>query len=590
MLELDSVWRPLPPPGVLVPLRTAPRFFTATATVMGQHVTTFDLHHYEFLGPCSYLLTKDFIDGDFEVVGVYESEAGEVRLESVLIRAPGTDVTLRVDGTVESAGGRAELRTNDLEVICSHEFQGCSITVTSKYFGRLGGMLGNFNYEPSDDQQGPDGARVGSVGGLARLWAVSTQACYQANQATRVLALDGAAGVDECQRLFLGANSSPFATCFSSVDPRPYFWHCVNDRNRPVQRQGAGERSCDAAESYRVMCATEGRPLPVLDACLGRGTSEDPSEDQVSPSDSPTCSTPDGEVPVGWSRDFWGAKNGSLDVGLVVEQASCNEGKDFGQMLREVAKSFRKAGYEDVRFALLTYTSSEVGSASAFSSEGRVASLLEGAPMEDSKDARGGSAAVMKAARGPCSRWRPAVGRLLLQASCQLCDDGEDVAEALRENDVVLHVLSRLTVTLEGPETAESKTLAWRIFGYDKDLVYTSSDYRTFQGDAGQRELLEEHGESCLDTVQDVGGAVFNSNRWIPKKAGLTRKFLSVLSQRLATDVPEPRCHQCRCLADEDQARLSCRRCGEEPEINPVMEKIIDDFRAEFHTDESPLA
>ncbi|XP_063594303.1 uncharacterized protein LOC134771279 [Penaeus indicus] len=597
MLELDSGWRPLPPPGVLVPLSTAPRLFTATATVMGQHVTTFDLHHYEFLGPCSYLLAKDFIDGDFEVIGVYESESGDVRLESVLIRAPGTDVTLHVDGTVdviyaaaqmESADGRAELRTNDLEVICSREFQGCSITVTSKYFGRLGGMLGNFNYEPSDDQQGPDGTKVGSVGGLARLWAVSTQACYQANQATQVLALDGVTGVDECQRLFLGANSSPFVTCFSTVDPRPYFWHCVNDRNRPLQRQGASKRSCDAAESYRVMCATEGRPLPALDACLGRGTSEDQDGSQVSQPDSPTCSTPDGQVPVGWSRSFWGAKNGSLDVGLVVELASCNEGKDFGQMLKEVAKSFRKAGYEDVRFALMTYTSSELGSASAFSSEGRVAPQLEGVAMEDSKDAHGGSAAVMKAAR--TMQWRPGVGRVLLQASCQLCDDGESVAEALRENDVVLHVLSRLTVTLEGPETAESKTLAWRIFGYDKDLVYTSSDYRTFQGDAGQRELLEEHGESCLDTVQDAGGAVFNSNRWIPKKAGLTRKFLSVLSQRLATDVPEPRCHQCRCLADEDQARLSCRRCGEEPEINAVMEKIIEDFRAEFHTDESPLA
>lgn len=84
-----------------------------------------------------------------------------------------------------------------------------------------------------------------------------------------MLALDGATGVDECQRLFLGANSSPFVTCFSSVDPRPYFWHCVNDRNRPLQRQGASKRSCDAAESYRVMCATEGRPLPALDACLG---------------------------------------------------------------------------------------------------------------------------------------------------------------------------------------------------------------------------------------------------------------------------------------------------------------------------------
>lgn len=72
-------------------------------------MTTFDLHHYEFLGPCSYLLTKDFVDGDFEVVGVYESDSGDVRLESVLVRAPGTDVTLHVDGTVDVTYAAAQV-------------------------------------------------------------------------------------------------------------------------------------------------------------------------------------------------------------------------------------------------------------------------------------------------------------------------------------------------------------------------------------------------------------------------------------------------------------------------------------------------
>lgn len=41
-----------------------------------------------------------------------------------------------------SVAGRAELRTNDLEVVCSSEFEGCSIAVTSKYFGRLELVIG----------------------------------------------------------------------------------------------------------------------------------------------------------------------------------------------------------------------------------------------------------------------------------------------------------------------------------------------------------------------------------------------------------------------------------------------------------------
>lgn len=67
---------------------------------LGQHVTTFDLRHYQFLGSCSYLLTKDFVGGDFEVIGEYESAGGLIRLKSVVVRGQGTDVTLHVDGTV----------------------------------------------------------------------------------------------------------------------------------------------------------------------------------------------------------------------------------------------------------------------------------------------------------------------------------------------------------------------------------------------------------------------------------------------------------------------------------------------------------
>lgn len=68
----------------------------------GQHVTTFDLHHYQFLGSCSYLLAKDFEGGDFEVFGEYESEAGATRLKSVVVHGPNIDVTLSVDGSVTS--------------------------------------------------------------------------------------------------------------------------------------------------------------------------------------------------------------------------------------------------------------------------------------------------------------------------------------------------------------------------------------------------------------------------------------------------------------------------------------------------------
>lgn len=72
-------------------------------------MTTFDLHHYQFLGSCSYLLAKDFEGGDFEVFGVYETEAGATRLASVVVHSQNTDVTLSVDGSVTSMGNSAEV-------------------------------------------------------------------------------------------------------------------------------------------------------------------------------------------------------------------------------------------------------------------------------------------------------------------------------------------------------------------------------------------------------------------------------------------------------------------------------------------------
>ncbi|ROT72583.1 hypothetical protein C7M84_009024 [Penaeus vannamei] len=93
--EMASGWWALSHLGALRPP------FSATGTVIGQHVTTFDLRHYQFLGSCSYLLAKDFVGGDFEVIGEYESVGGLMRLKSVVVRGQGTDVTLHVDGTVE---------------------------------------------------------------------------------------------------------------------------------------------------------------------------------------------------------------------------------------------------------------------------------------------------------------------------------------------------------------------------------------------------------------------------------------------------------------------------------------------------------
>lgn len=88
-------------------------FFHCTFPLIGSHITTFDLHHYHFLGPCSYLLARDFVNGTFSLVGVYQMEenTGRAGLASVrIITHDATNVTLHVNGSVDATEvGSAEV-------------------------------------------------------------------------------------------------------------------------------------------------------------------------------------------------------------------------------------------------------------------------------------------------------------------------------------------------------------------------------------------------------------------------------------------------------------------------------------------------
>ena len=44
---------------------------------------------------------------------------------------------------------------------------------------RVAGLLGNYNYEPSDDSKGPDGSKAVDGNDIANNWAVSPGTCHQ---------------------------------------------------------------------------------------------------------------------------------------------------------------------------------------------------------------------------------------------------------------------------------------------------------------------------------------------------------------------------------------------------------------------------
>lgn len=70
-------------------------------------------------------------------------------------------------------------------------------------------------------------------------------------------------------------------------------------------------------------------------------------------------------------------------------------------------------------------------------------------------------------------RWRPGVSRIIVQLSCRPCDAEGVVRQALRENDVTFHLVTKHKVTMAGPNPKKSDAMAKKLLGFDDKLGYT---------------------------------------------------------------------------------------------------------------------
>ncbi|XP_069196040.1 uncharacterized protein [Procambarus clarkii] len=560
---------------------------TATATIAGQHVTTFDLRHYEFLGSCSYLLTKDFVTDDFEVVGIYKAKDGAASLDAIVVHGQRIDVTLHVDGTVEtsqagaqvhSENGYSALKMPDLLVTCSRHSQGCSITVGGKYFNRLSGLLGNYNYEPSDDSLGPSGERALDVADLARMWAVSPNPCYQANQARQLDDISEAEDLTECAQLFLHS-SSPLSDCFHAVDPRPYFTHCINGQSHPAFSDNDLNSPCSVLSSYRTQCWTQGVQLPEPEVCLPEVTG--------------MCNVSGEARPSGWLHTYQKETEGSADIAIIVELSGCPEEINITKLFKALTDQLKKRGIRDVRYVVVAITGETV-SWPRFMTEREAVLSVSAATPHAPTNASLNTQAIVSTAENV--EWRPGVSRTIVHITCQECREGETIEKALKARDVTYHLITKLNIIMAAPSEKESLDMAHKVYGFDERLVFLTGDFKKFKGNEKMRLVLQEPTDVCVKAAQASGGAVFNLHRWNVKKAVQEKKFLSVVGQRIALSSSAPECQECHCISEDIRTVLMCRACSTTPVFSLPVEKgkktvmqnntaIIDDIKRNFKED-----
>lgn len=558
--------------------------FKGIASVIGDHIITFDGRHFDFRGngECSYLLARDFRERRWGISMTY-SRAGKVmdifvngkqiRITPslhVLVDGAPQELPLNI-GNLSIIRSGSGLRARDLDnlfsVTVDPNAEMHTVSVSGWYHGRLGGLFGNFDNEQFNELIDSANRRTTSVLEFTGSWRLGS--CRHANLASVREVPEGSH--PDCVSLF-GSPSSPFRRCYSFVDPAPFRDICAQERSA-----GGSHQLCRAAVAYIRFCDTKGlRGLQAPTQCV-RCTLPSPD------------STSYRELMSGQKFTSPAPTTLSADVVLVLEERGCIGSQTLRQlpaMITQLQRSLMAKGVSDIRFGLLGFgnPSHQRGKAVATErsrphwhtmageltgSAEQLTSLLTGIRTHNTADAsvngaRGSDAleAVYIAAR--FGELRPSAARHVILVACDECHEGrrtlKSVREVLSDSNVQLHLLT------EAPLPTYFYGRRLEAFGIDGERAFS------LESSAGSAEL---HGYTrrpagkCAGLASTSGGSIFDL-RYLRRHqySGLSTDFLRSFADRLAAGVTAARAaaasgglQECLCKAGgyATQGRLTCR-------------------------------
>ncbi|XP_045915562.1 IgGFc-binding protein-like [Micropterus dolomieu] len=262
-----------------------------TCTILGDpHYTTFDNHHYDFQGTCTYTAAKScHLEGSrlksFSVVVENEKWTGtdepnlsvaklvavEVygytlvlrmnQLRTVMLNGILTTIPLNLnEGKVEvfQEGFHYAITTDFGLKVTYDMIYKVQVTVPGSYKGKTCGLCGNFNDTNKDDYELPDGKKTNDSKAFGAAWKVAVPG---------VVCDDGCSGnqcpkCDSAQKEVFekdcGIITDPngaFAACHSQLSPDSYYKDCVYD---VCMSKGDRNVLCHIISAYMTDCQTIG--------------------------------------------------------------------------------------------------------------------------------------------------------------------------------------------------------------------------------------------------------------------------------------------------------------------------------------------
>ena len=250
------------------------------------HYSTFDHRNYDFQGVCEYVLTQPCDSNNFSIIvnntaiNQFVSRTSSVRilvpherLDILLGRVGSITVNEQPqfinsdriilqysDTVITRVGGHPHvfLTRSRIEIF----FDGRSrvaVKASLVWKGKLCGLCGNYNDDPSDDFKTPNGALVNSPNDFGFEWLTSKshEDCSLIEPPPDCLATTMTEATLKCNILKQGA----FKVCNSAVDPKAFINECAYDWCY-CNEEDKENCFCDSLSYYVAACANNNITIP----------------------------------------------------------------------------------------------------------------------------------------------------------------------------------------------------------------------------------------------------------------------------------------------------------------------------------------
>ncbi|NXL68836.1 FCGBP protein, partial [Chordeiles acutipennis] len=256
-------------------------------TVSGDpHYVTFDGRTFDLVGSCTYVLVKlckvDPRLTNFSVVVEHDvgGQGKVVLMKKVIISIHGYTVSMErgrkweVDGerhTLPLVMDNNKLRINQEgnNIVLQATTIGLKllynvasyllITIPDTYRGRVCGLGGNYNGDPSDDFQLPGGSLAQSTQEFVTSWKMPTEdgTCADGCNGQACPTCDTTKTYNTSCGLIRDPEG-PFGSCHPRVSPVEYFNHCLHD---VCVANGAHDVFCHSLQAYAAACQAAGAEI-----------------------------------------------------------------------------------------------------------------------------------------------------------------------------------------------------------------------------------------------------------------------------------------------------------------------------------------